>query len=331
MVSVFIVKLAGVHMSDFDQAVHQTLGDDIKSEAVQTIQVNMGLRCNLSCRHCHVEATPKRTEIMSWETMQSVLRLAESLPQARVDLTGGAPELNPFFVPFVNTLRDLGHPVQVRTNLTVFFEAGQADMPEFMASRDVHLVASLPCYLDDNVDQQRGSGVHKRCIAALRRLNGLGYGFQPELPLNLVYNPGGAFLPPDQATLEDAYRKELKERHGVDFTRLLTITNMPMGRFLTDLQRNGQAESYKALLEDNFNQGTLEGLMCRHQICVAWDGSLADCDFNSALGFSLDKSLPSHIDEIDAEQLQGRTIVTGEHCFGCTAGCGSSCGGALVA
>jgi radical SAM/Cys-rich protein len=318
-------------MKNFNQPVRQVLGEELKSSAVQTIQVNLGLRCNLSCRHCHVEGSPQRTEVMTWETMQSVLRLAEALPQARVDLTGGAPELNPFFKQFVNTLCDMGSPVQVRTNLTVFFEAGQADTPELLASRGVHLVASLPCYLDDNVDNQRGSGVYKRSIAALRRLNSLGYGLKQELPLNLVYNPGGAFLPPDQATLEDAYRKELKERFNVDFTRLLTITNMPMGRFLSDLQRDGQAEDYKSLLEDNFNQETLEGLMCRHQICISWDGSLADCDFNSALGLTLDGSLPGHIDDLEPGQLQGRNIVTGEHCFGCTAGCGSSCGGALVA
>jgi radical SAM/Cys-rich protein len=318
-------------MNNFNQAVRQTIGEDLKGEAVQTIQVNLGLLCNLSCRHCHVEANPKRTEVMTWETMQSVLRLAKALPQARVDLTGGAPELNPFFKEFVSTLRDLGHQVQVRTNLTVFFEAGQADTPEFLASQGVHLVASLPCYLDDNVDSQRGGGVYKRSIAALRRLNSLGYGRQPELPLNLVYNPGGAFLPPDQVTLEDTYRKELKERFDVDFTKLLTLTNMPMGRFLNDLQRDGEAESYKSLLEDNFNQATLAGLMCRHQICVAWDGFLSDCDFNSALGLSLDEKLPKHINDLDPEQLQGRTLVTGEHCFGCTAGCGSSCGGALVA
>jgi radical SAM/Cys-rich protein len=318
-------------MNNFNQAVRQTIGEDLKGEAVQTIQVNLGLLCNLSCRHCHVEANPKRTEVMTWETMQSVLRLAKALPQARVDLTGGAPELNPFFKEFVSTLRDLGHQVQVRTNLTVFFEAGQADTPEFLASQGVHLVASLPCYLDDNVDSQRGGGVYKRSIAALRRLNSLGYGRQPELPLNLVYNPGGAFLPPDQVTLEDTYRKELKERFDVDFTKLLTITNMPMGRFLNDLQRDGEAEGYKSLLEDNFNQATLAGLMCRHQICVAWDGFLSDCDFNSALGLSLDEKLPKHVNDLDPEQLQGRTLVTGEHCFGCTAGCGSSCGGALVA
>jgi radical SAM/Cys-rich protein len=318
-------------MNDFGQSVHQTLGDDLKSEAVQTIQVNLGLLCNLSCRHCHVEASPKRTEIMTWETIQSVLRLAEALPHARVDLTGGAPELNPFFRQFVDVLCDMGHAVQVRTNLTVFFEAGQADTPDFLASRGVHLVASLPCYLDDNVDNQRGSGVYKRSIAALRRLNALGYGQQQNLPLNLVYNPGGAFLPPDQPTLEETYRKELKERFEVDFTRLLTITNMPMGRFLKDLQRDGEAENYKSLLEDNFNRETLDGLMCRHQICIAWDGSLADCDFNSALGYSLSGNLPEHIDDVEAEKLKGRTIVTGDHCFGCTAGCGSSCGGALVA
>ncbi len=318
-------------MNNFGQSVRQVLGDDLKGETVQMIQVNLGLLCNLSCRHCHVEATPKRTEIMTWETMQSVLRLAEALPQAQVDLTGGAPELNPFFRQFVDILCERGHTVQVRTNLTVFFEAGQADTPDFLASRGVQLVASLPCYLDDNVDNQRGNGVYKRSIAALRRLNTLGYGRQQNLPLNLVYNPGGAFLPPDQPTLEDAYRKELRERFDVDFTRLLTITNMPMGRFLHDLQKDGQAEGYKSLLEDNFNQETLHGLMCRHQICVAWDGSLADCDFNSALGYSLSKNLPRHIDELDPDQLQGRTIITGNHCFGCTAGCGSSCGGALVA
>jgi radical SAM/Cys-rich protein len=318
-------------MNNFNQSVRQVLDEDLKSAAVQTIQVNLGLRCNLSCRHCHVEGSPQRTEVMTWETMQSVLRLAEALPQARVDLTGGAPELNPFFKPFVKTLCEMGNPVQVRTNLTVFFEAGQADTPEFLAGLGIHLVASLPCYLDDNVDNQRGSGVYKRSIVALRRLNSLGYGLRQELPLNLVYNPTGAFLPPDQATLEDAYRKELKDRFDVDFTRLLTITNMPMGRFLSDLQRDGQAENYKSLLEDNFNQETLDGLMCRHQICIYWDGSLADCDFNSALGLTLAGSLPGHIDELEPDQLQGRTIVTGEHCFGCTAGCGSSCSGALVA
>jgi len=318
-------------MNNFDQAVREVLGAGLESAVVQTIQVNLGLVCNLSCRHCHVEASPHRNESMTWETMQSLLRLTEALPEARVDLTGGAPELNPNFRPLLDALIEQGHQVQVRTNLTVFFEAGQGDTPEFLADRGVHLVASLPCYLDDNVDKQRGGGVYKRSVAALRRLNSLGYGRQPRLPLNLVYNPGGAFLPPDQATLEDAYRRELRERFDVEFTRLLTITNMPMGRFLSDLQREGQAENYKHLLEDSFNQSTIDGLMCRHQICIAWDGTLSDCDFNSALGLSLAGNLPRHIDQLDPSALEGRPIVTGEHCFGCTAGCGSSCGGALVA
>lgn len=318
-------------MNNFDQAVREVLGAGLESAVVQTIQVNLGLVCNLSCRHCHVEASPHRNESMTWETMQSLLRLTEALPEARVDLTGGAPELNPNFRPLLDALIEQGHQVQVRTNLTVFFEAGQGDTPEFLADRGVHLVASLPCYLDDNVDKQRGGGVYKRSVAALRRLNSLGYGRQPRLPLNLVYNPGGAFLPPDQATLEDAYRRELNERFDVEFTRLLTITNMPMGRFLSDLQRDGQAEDYKHLLEDSFNQSTIDGLMCRHQICIAWDGTLSDCDFNSALGLSLAGNLPRHIDQLDPSALEGRPIVTGEHCFGCTAGCGSSCGGALVA
>ena len=318
-------------MNNFDQAVREVLGAGLESAVVQTIQVNLGLVCNLSCRHCHVEASPHRNESMTWETMQSLLRLTEALPEARVDLTGGAPELNANFRPLLDALLEQGHQVQVRTNLTVFFEAGQGDTPEFLAERGVHLVASLPCYLDDNVDKQRGSGVYKRSVAALRRLNSLGYGRQPGLPLNLVYNPGGAFLPPDQATLEDAYRRELNERFDVEFTRLLTITNMPMGRFLSDLQRDGQAEDYKHLLEDSFNQSTIDGLMCRHQICIAWDGTLSDCDFNSALGLSLAGNLPRHIDQLDPSALEGRPIVTGEHCFGCTAGCGSSCGGALVA
>ena len=318
-------------MNNFDQAVREVLGAGLESAVVQTIQVNLGLVCNLSCRHCHVEASPHRNESMTWQTMQSLLRLTEALPEARVDLTGGAPELNPNFRPLLDALIEQGHQVQVRTNLTVFFEAGQGDTPELLADRGVHLVASLPCYLDDNVDKQRGGGVYKRSVAALRRLNSLGYGRQPRLPLNLVYNPGGAFLPPDQATLEDAYRRELRERFDVEFTRLLTITNMPMGRFLSDLQRDGQAEDYKHLLEDSFNQSTIDGLMCRHQICIAWDGTLSDCDFNSALGLSLAGNLPRHIDQLDPSALEGRPIVTGEHCFGCTAGCGSSCGGALVA
>ncbi len=318
-------------MNNFDRSVRQTLGGDLKSSSVQTIQVNLGLLCNMSCRHCHVEASPKRTEIMTWETVQSVLRLARALPGVQVDLTGGAPELNPHFREMVKLLRVEGFPVQVRTNLTVFFEPGQADTPEFLAQHGVHLVASLPCYLDENVDKQRGKGAYKRSIEAMRRLNTCGYGQKDELPLNLVYNPGGAFLPPEQEHLENDYRRELKVRYGIDFNRLLTITNMPLGRFFRDLQEDGVAGNYQSLLQESFNPETLLGLMCRHQISVAWDGTLSDCDFNSALGLSLVNELPRHIDQLDPQQLTHRRIVTADHCFGCTAGCGSSCGGALVA
>jgi radical SAM/Cys-rich protein len=318
-------------MTDFDQLVIQAQGDHLRAGAVATIQANLGLLCNLRCRHCHVEASPVRTEIMGWPVMTAILRLAAALPGCLVDLTGGAPELNPDFRRFVTALRQAGLAVQVRTNLTVFDEPGQADTPEFLASRQVRLVASLPCYLDDNVTAQRGANVFPRSIAALRRLNLLGYGRRDDLPLNLVYNPGGPFLPPDQGPLEAAYRQAMSARHGIEFTRLLTIANMPMGRFLAELQSSGKAARYRELLRASFNPHTLGSLMCRHQVCVAWDGTLADCDFNLALGLGLAPGLPVRVEQLEPGMLAERLIVTGEHCFACTAGCGSSCGGALVA
>ncbi|NJC87939.1 MAG: radical SAM/Cys-rich domain protein [Desulfuromonas sp.] len=318
-------------MNRFDQFVRQARGDSLRSGAAVIIQANLGLRCNLHCRHCHVEASPQRSEIMTWPVMSAVLRLALALPAGLVDLTGGAPELNPDFRRFVAALREAELSVQVRTNLTVFDEPGQADIPEFLMRNQVRLVASLPCYLDENVAAQRGQGVYPRSIAALRRLNSLGYGCCEELPLDLVYNPGGPFLPPDQAALEADYRCAMRTRHGIEFTRLLTITNMPAGRFLRELRTQGQAIRYQSLLQDSFNPQTLDGLMCRSQICIAWDGTLADCDFNLAIGLGVAAELPNRIDKLDPAMLHGRTIVTGDHCFACTAGCGSSCKGALVA
>jgi radical SAM/Cys-rich protein len=315
----------------FDRVVSRAQGDVLRAGDVAVIQANLGLRCNLQCGHCHVEAAPERDELMAWPVMAAVVRLASVLPGCLVDLTGGAPELNPEFRRFVTTLRAAGATVQVRTNLTVFDEPGQADTPEFLAAQQVHLVASLPCYLDENVTAQRGNGVYPRSLVALRRLNGLGYGRRDGLPLNLVFNPGGPFLSPDQALLETDYRRELRARHGIEFHRLLTITNMPIGRFLKDLHACGKAARYQTLLHDSFNPQTLDGLMCRRQVCVAWDGSLADCDFNLALGLSLAPGLPRQIADLTPVMLHGRRIVTGEHCFACTAGCGSSCGGALVA
>ena len=318
-------------MNRFAQTVRHYLGADLAAAPVATIQVNLGLRCNLSCRHCHVGAAPQRREMMDWATMAQVLDLAAQLPGRQFDLTGGAPELNPEFRRFVVALRSAGHPVQVRTNLTVLFERGQEDLAEFYRDQQVQLVASLPCYLEQNVAAQRGPGAYERSVAALRRLNALGYGRTRELPLDLVYNPGGPFLPPGQDRLEADYRRELSERFGIVFSQLLTITNMPIGRFMEELDRQAKGAGYRVLLEEAFNPHTVAGLMCRHQICVAWDGSLADCDFNLALGLGLAAELPRHIAELDPALLAGRPIVTGEHCFGCTAGCGSSCGGALVA
>jgi radical SAM/Cys-rich protein len=315
----------------FENTLKKTLGTSLSGAAVQTIQINVGSLCNLACRHCHVDGSPQSREVMDRATMESVLRLAAAFPEAQIDITGGAPELNPNFRSLVEALFATGHPLQVRSNLSVFYEPGMAGLPEFYREHGVQLVASLPCYLEKNVTAQRGAGVFDKSIRALGRLNELGYGLQPGLRLNLVYNPGGPFLPPGQIALEADYRTRLRQEHGIVFTRLLTLTNMPLGRFLDDLQRQGKESDYRRLLVDAFNPGTVEGLMCRHQICVAWDGTLADCDFNLALGLSLSRGLPTHIDDIDPALLAGRPIVTGEHCFGCTAGCGSSCGGALVA
>jgi radical SAM/Cys-rich protein len=320
-----------VTMNGFDRLVQASGSGPLRAAGVAVIQANLGLRCNLRCRHCHVEASPDRREQMPWPVMAAVIELAAALPGCLADLTGGAPELHPDFRRFVTALREAGRDVQVRTNLTVFDEPGQHDTPEFLASRQVRLVASLPCYLDDNVTAQRGSGVYARSIAALQRLNRLGYGRSPALPLNLVYNPGGPFLPPAQGRLEADYRRELQMRHAIEFNRLLTIANMPIGRFLEELQSRDKAAGYRELLRSSFNPQTLDGLMCRHQICVAWDGTLADCDFNHALGLGLAPGGPITIDQVDPAQLAGRPIVTGDHCFACTAGCGSSCGGALVA
>lgn len=318
-------------MSRFDQFVRQAQGDVLRGDAVVIVQANLGLRCNLHCRHCHVEASPERDELMGWPVMAEVLRLASALPGCLVDLTGGAPELNPDFRRFVTALREAGLPVQVRTNLTVFDEPGQADTPDFLVRNQVSLVASLPCYLDENVSAQRGPGVYPRSIAVLRRLNALGYGLREELPLNLVYNPGGPFLPPEQAALEADYRRAMRTRHEIEFTKLLTITNLPAGRFLQELQSRGKAARYQLLLRESFNPQTLDGLMCRRQICVAWDGRLADCDFNLSLGLGLAAKQPQQIDQLEPAMLRRRPIVTGEHCFACTAGRGSSCSGALVA
>jgi radical SAM/Cys-rich protein len=317
-------------MNDFEKYVAGETRDGLYSVGIDTLQVNLGLQCNQQCNHCHVEASPQRTEMMNWTIMELILKAAGNVPCQRVDLTGGAPELNPYFRRFVSALRQQGHTVQVRTNLSVLLEPGMEGMPEFLRRHQVRLVASMPCYLEENVRAQRGVGTYERSVTVIKTLNGLGYGSDPELPLNLVYNPGGPFLPPPQSALEQDYRRELGERFGIRFTRLLTITNMPLGRFRKQLDQKSHKENYLRLLRNSFNPQTISGLMCRHQISVGWDGTLYDCDFNLTLGLPVNHGAPDHIRSFKCDDLWMRRVVTGDHCFGCTAGAGSSCGGALA-
>lgn len=297
--------------------------------ALETLQVNLGYLCNQSCVHCHVNAGPQRTEQMDRETVDCVLELLKRGRIRTLDLTGGAPELNPHFRELVRTAQSLGVHVIDRCNLTVLFEPGQEDLAGFLAEQGVEICASLPCYLEDNVDAQRGAGVYEDSIRALRELNALGYG--EERVLNLVYNPQGPSLPPPQEALEVDYRRELKARFGIRFNRLLTITNMPISRFGAVLLAQGQYAAYMDLLRTNFAAANMETLMCRRQLSVDWRGYLYDCDFNQMLNLPLpSRSARRHIRELlDNSDLEGDVIATGEHCYGCTAGQGSSCGGAL--
>ncbi|MBI5439666.1 MAG: arsenosugar biosynthesis radical SAM protein ArsS [Deltaproteobacteria bacterium] len=316
-------------MNAFDRVLRQHGHQPLKASKFQVLQVNLGLRCNLRCRHCHLECSPDRREVMNWGTMEAVLRAASGSRGCLVDLTGGSPELSPHFRRFVGALRDQGHPVLVRSNLAIFQEPGMEGLPSFYERHRIRIAASLPCYLEENVRAQRGRGVWESAIEAMRRLNAVGYGVSPELPLNLVYTPCGPFLPPDQGRLESEYRKELWTRFGLRFTRLLTMTNMLLGRFRKDMEAKGRTKTYLALLKASFNPLNLDGLMCRHQVSISWDGRLHDCDFNLAQRLGLAKGLPEEVTHFSRAALEGRKIVTGEHCFGCTAGCGSSCNGAL--
>ena len=318
-------------MNKFDDVVSGLTGEEgLRGVDIGIIQANLGLRCNQSCAHCHVGASPSRTEMMSRRTLDAVIEVATVARPKLVDLTGGAPELHPDFRSVVLALRERDLTVQVRTNLTVLLEPGMEEMPEFYRANGIRLAASMPCYLEENVRAQRGKGAYEKSVEAIRRLNALGYGSDPALPLDLVYNPGGPFLPPDQAALQADYKRELGERFGITFTRLLTIANMPIGRFLTRLRAEEQEQSYMQLLRGSFNAGTLDGLMCRHQINIGWDGTIYDCDFNLALGLPVNHGAPDHIESFNERALAERRIVTGEHCYGCTAGGGSSCRGALV-
>ncbi len=303
----------------------------LQSTSIHVLQVNVGKICNQTCRHCHVDAGPDRREIMSRETMQFCLDALEAGEIPTLDITGGAPEMNPDFRWLVETARSRGRHVIDRCNLTILLAPGHDDLHNFLARQQVEIVASLPCYQPANTDRQRGDGVFEKSIKALRRLNEVGYGDPKSgLVLTLVYNPVGPSLPGAQWELEEAYRRELSARHGVVFTRLYTITNMPISRFLDDLLQTGQLDSYMQKLVHAYNPAATAGVMCRTTLSVGWDGRLYDCDFNQMLELGLEAGRPKHIRDFDESLLRTRGIVTGPHCYGCTAGSGSSCQGALV-
>jgi len=294
------------------------------------LQLNLGKLCNLACHHCHVDAGPKRTELMTWETMEKVLAWIDNTSIKRADLTGGAPEMNPHFRRFCDELIKRDIQITSRCNITVLYEPGQEDLAEWYAENKIRLVCSLPCYTEDNVDAQRGKGVFDKSISGLQLLNELGYGKKADLPLDLVYNPGGAFLPPAQEGLEEDYRKMLGDNFGITFSSLLAITNIPVNRFAHSLRREGKLETYQDLLVDNFNSDTVDSLMCRHLINVDWLGKVYDCDFNQMLDIPLANKKPRYLWELEPKTLEGQRIAIDRHCFGCTAGSGSSCGGSLA-
>jgi radical SAM/Cys-rich protein len=331
----------------------------LRRRCPEILQVNVGKLCNLTCVHCHVNAGPKRKEIMSRDTIDRIIDWLWKSKIPIVDLTGGAPEMIPDFRYFIERVRELRPSRHVidRCNLTILLEPGYDDLGEFLATNKVKIIASMPCYSPENVNAQRGEGVFDASIAALQGLNSLGYGSDPDLPLHLVYNPVGAFLPPSQAELEADYKRELKKHFGIVFNNLYTLANLPIGRFAAYLRRTDKLEEYMELLINSFNPATVDGLMCRNTISVGWRGEVYDCDFNQQLGMQWvgrvgalrrtdaaarrpyhdrdrcengDDDRPLFLWDIDSNSLQGREIMTGNHCFGCTAGAGSSCGGAIV-
>jgi radical SAM/Cys-rich protein len=307
-------------------------GLSLRRERTEILQLNLGKLCNLTCIHCHVNAGPKRKEIMSRETIDRVLDWLAGADIPTVDLTGGAPEMIPEFRYLVERLRKISHVETIidRCNLTILLQDGYKWLSDFLGAHRVKIVASMPCYEPANVNAQRGEGVFDASIGALQRLNKVGYGRRADLGLDLVYNPNGAFLPPDEAELEADYKRELKRHFDIDFDRLYTITNMPIGRFASWLRHSGKLDAYLQLLISTFNPASVAGLMCRNTLSVGWRGELYDCDFNQQLGMQWKEQKPLYLWHVDPDRLHGRTIAVGNHCYGCTAGHGSSCGGALV-
>jgi radical SAM/Cys-rich protein len=317
----------------FEDAVNTALQSDLglrRSRCV-TLQLNVTKRCNLACHHCHVESGPNRTEAMNEAVVERILELLTKNPEIKtLDLTGGAPEMSEHFCELVIGARKLDRCVIDRCNLTILFEPGQENTAQFMADHEVEIVASLPCYTLENVERQRGRGVFDKSIEGLRLLGRLGYGDPSSgLILDLIYNPGGPTLPPPQAALELEYREELETRFDIRFNRLLTITNMPIKRFAHDLLRSGRAAEYLSLLVNHFNPETVPNLMCRDLVSVGYDGTLYDCDFNQQLELAMPGPKKTIWNLTDFGELEGAPIATASHCFGCTAGAGSSCSGTL--
>lgn len=312
----------------FDDALENSGLHPLTSTGIEILQVNVGKLCNQTCKHCHVDAGPDRTEVMTRETADLCVTALERAGIPTLDITGGAPELNPQFRWLVTEATRLGRHVMDRCNLSVLLLPSQKDLGEFLAHHKVEVVASLPYYMAANTDAQRGEGVFDKSIDAMRLLNNLGYGQEGSgLELNLVYNPVGAFLPPPQSSIESDFKRELLDRHGVVFNSLYAITNMPISRFLEFLLRTNNYDRYMQKLVEAYNPSAAASVMCRNTLSVGWDGTLYDCDFNQMLDLPVSYGAPLHIRDFAHDHLNKRRIVTGQHCYGCTAGAGSSCGG----
>ena len=303
----------------------------IKKEHIETLQINIGLKCNQACKHCHVNSSPLRNEKMSYEIISLIPKVIEKYKIKTLDITGGAPEMHPEFRNLITTLSDKNIDIIDRCNLTIFFEDGFEDLPQFLAKNNVIVTASLPCYEKDNVELQRGYGVFDKSINALKILNDLGYGKQKDgLQLNLVYNPVNPILPPSQEILEEDYKRILFEKYNISFNNLYTITNMPINRYADSLNRENKLDSYYKLLKENFNKNNLENLMCKKTISVNWQGQIYDCDFNQQINFKGNKGPKTLSDLINKSFKFNYGVAVNQHCFACTAGAGSSCGGTLT-
>ncbi|MDC0231300.1 arsenosugar biosynthesis radical SAM protein ArsS [Aureispira] len=333
-IQVAILETTTSYITRFEDKLSEINLMPFKPIGIDVFQVNVGYLCNMTCEHCHVDAGPTRTEIMTKETMILCLEAIKKVAATTIDITGGAPEMNPNFKWFVSQIRDINNEIEiiVRTNLTILASNSEyKTYPQFFKENKVTLIASLPCYTAKNTDKQRGDKAFVRSIQVLKILNELGYGKKDTgLNLHLVYNPGGAFLPGDQSELQADYKRILKKDFGLEFNNLYTITNLPISRFLDFLLKENKLDDYMQMLLDSFNPHAANGVMCRNTLSVSWDGFLFDCDFNQMLGIQVEEFVPQHISDFNVNALLGRNIMLGQHCFGCTAGSGSSCQGSVI-